>query len=386
MDIVYKALFLTDNFRSLELKTETSALKLSRIISIICCFVSGRIHLHDEILSICASRATVLTSDRNRSPRAHRFFPVSGLILLAVIVCGCALPSYETGLDEILAKEGIDNRVRYGYRCTAGAHRGASEEHRENTVAALETADKAGKYAFIEFDVQYSKDRRIVVYHDKRLLRLYGNFSAIGNTTYAELSRITHGEIAAYDEVIGILGKKLNIEIKSQGDNQEDYRLVDEIIADIKTRKRDNDVLISSISSDLIKYVNRKYPAIPTGQVVWLTSSTYLHFDGLTEKLYEDINATQADYLMLHAANLRNIDDLLKFKPKGVTIVFWDFDDTMYIVHKDFSDRLWGESGIRIFFKFLRYKFVSGFQRFIAKGKRPKETMGKVNFYASNKD
>jgi glycerophosphoryl diester phosphodiesterase len=256
----------------------------------------------------------------------------------------------------------------------------------ENTVAALETADKAGKYAFIEFDVQYSKDRRIVVYHDKRLLRLYGNFSAIGNTTYAELSRITNGEIAAYDEVIGTLEKKLNIEIKSQGDNQEDYRLVDDIIADIKTRKRDNDVLISSISSDLIKYVNRNYPAIPTGQVVWLTSSTYLHLDGLTEKLYEDINATQADYLMLHAANLRNIDDLLKFKPKGVTIVFWDFDDTMYIVHKDFSDRLWGESGIRIFFKFLRYKLVSGFQRFMAKDKRSGETMGTVSFCALNKD
>jgi len=170
-------------------------------------------------------------------------------------------------------------------------------------------------------------------------------------------------QIAAYDEIIGILRKKLNIEIKSQGDNQEDERLVDEIIADIQTRKRDNDVLISSISSDVIKYVNRNYPDIPTGQVFWLTSSTYLHFNGLTKKLYEDISATQADYLMLHVANLRNIDDLLKFKPKGKTIMFWDFDDTIYIVHKDMSDRLWGDSGIRTFCQFVRYKLVSLFQR-----------------------
>ena len=230
-------------------------------------------------------------------------------------------------------------------------------------MAALKAADKNSKYAFIEFDVQYSRDRRIVVYHDKRMLRLYGNLRAIGNTTFAELSKITRGEIAAYDEVIGILKKKLNIEIKSQGDNQEDERLVDEIIADIQARKRDNDVLISSISSNVIKYVNRNYPNIPTGQVFWLTSSTYLHFDGLTKKLYEDISATQADYLMLHVANLRNIDDLLKFKPKGKTIVFWDFDDTIYIVHKDISDRLWGDSGIRTFCQFLRYKLVSAFQR-----------------------
>jgi hypothetical protein len=122
--------------------------------------------------------------------------------------------------------------------------------------------------------------------------------------------------------------------------------------------------MISSISSDVIKYVNRNYPNIPTGQGFWLTSSTYLHFDGLTKKLYEDISATEADYLMLHVANLRNIDDLLRFKPKGKTIVFWDFDDTIYIVHKDISDRLWGDSGIRTFCQFVRYKLVSAFQRF----------------------
>ena len=275
---------------------------------------------------------------------------------------GCAMPPYIKSLDEILEREGINNRILYGYRCTAGAHRGASEEYRENTVAALKAADKNSEYAFIEFDVQYSKDRRIVVYHDKRMLRLYGNLSAIGNSTFAELSKITYGEIAAYDEVIGILRKKLNIEIKSRGDHQEDERLVDEIIADIQDRKRDNDVLISSISGDVIKYVNQIYPDIPTGQVFWLTSSTYLHFDALTKKLYEEIRATQADYLMLHVANLRNIDDLLKFKPRGKTIVFWDFSDTIYIVHKDLSDRLWGDSGIKTFFQFVRYKFVSAFQ------------------------
>ena len=287
---------------------------------------------------------------------------VSALILLVVMVSACAMPPHLKNLDEILEQEGIGNRVRYGYRCTAGAHRGASKEHRENTIAALKAADQNSKYAFIEFDVQYSKDRRIVVYHDKRMLRLYGNMRAIGNTTFAELSEITHGEIAAYDQVIGILKKKINIEIKSRGDNQEDERLVDAIINDIKARKRDKDVLISSISSDVIKYVNRKYPDIPTGQVFWLTSSTYLHFDGLTKKLYEDISATRADYLMLHIANLRNLEDLLRFKPRGKTIVFWDFDDTMYIVHKDLSDRLWGDSAIRTFFQFVQYKLASAFQ------------------------
>ena len=326
-------------------------------------FVSCGIFLQDARFSISASRAAGSAFGRNLPPKEHRFFPVFALILLAATVTACSMPPYTASLDEILEQEGMGNRVRYRYRCTAGAHRGASEEHRENTVTALKAADKSSKYAFIEFDVQYSKDRRIVVYHDKRMLRLFGSIRAIGNTTFAELSELTCGEIATYNEVIGILRKKLNIEIKSQGDKQEDERLINEIIADIQTRKRDNDVLISSISKDIIKYVNRNYPNIATGQVFWLTSSTYLHFDVLTKRLYEDIGATQADYLMLHVANLRNIDDLLKFKPWGKTIVFWDFDDTMYIVHKDFSDRLWGDSGIKTFCQFVRYEFVSAFQR-----------------------
>jgi glycerophosphoryl diester phosphodiesterase len=343
--------------------TKKTVLILRRFVFIIRPFVSRGIFLQVEISYIRASGAAGSAFDQNRSPEKHRFFQISALTLLLAIVTGCGMPAYITSLDEILEQEGRNNRARYGYRCTAGAHRGASEEHRENTLAALKAADENSRYAFIEFDVQYSKDRRIVVYHDKRMLRLYGNMRPIGDTTFAELSRITSGEIAAYDEVIGILRKKLNIEIKSQGDNQEDERLVDEIIADIRTRKRDNDILISSISSDVIKYVNRKYPDIASGQVFWLTSSTYLHFNGLTKKLYEDIGSTQADYLMLHVANLRNIDDLLKFKPKGKAIMFWDFDDTIYIVHKDLSDRLWGDSGIRTFCQFVRYKLVSPFQR-----------------------
>ena len=355
---------LIKNIRSLEFMTAKAVSIFCRLVPIIRCFLLRGIILQNEILYIRANGSAASGAQGIQAPQKLLSLSFCALILLSAMVSGCSMPPYVASLDEILEQQGINHRFRYGYRCTAGAHRGASEEHKENTMAALKAADQNSRYAFIEFDVQYSKDRRIVVYHDKRMLRLYGNLRAIGNTTFAELSKITRGEIAAYDEVIGLLSKKLNIEIKSQGNHQEDERLVDEIIADIQFRERENDVLISSISSDVIKYVSQKYPYIPTGQVFWLTSSTYLPFDALTKKLYQDISAAQADYLMLHVANLLNIEDLLKFKPRGKTIVFWDFDDTMYIVHKDFSDRLWGDSAIRTFYQFLRYKLVSAFQRF----------------------
>jgi len=39
-----------------------------------------------------------------------------------------------------------------------------------------------------------------------------------------------------------------------------------------------------------------------------------------------------ADYLMLHGINLRNYESLMRLKPADKTLVFWMFDDQMYVV------------------------------------------------------
>lgn len=267
-----------------------------------------------------------------------------------------ALPPYMTDLWDVIEFEiGEDEVTVPPYRCSIGAHRGASVEYLENTLLALKTADQNPRYAFIEFDVQYSKDHQIVVFHDQRLFRLFRHLGAIDNLTYEQLHEISNGEIALYGDVMDVLKKKVNIEIKSQGDEVEDRKLADEIIADLEKRKRTGNVMISSISGELIAYINQKYPQIPTGQIYWLTSSTYLHLEFLTERLYKDFNQSQADYLMLHVANFRNIHDLLALKPKGKTIMFWDFDDHMYLVHQSSSDRVWGNSILSEYLEKLRF-------------------------------
>lgn len=283
--------------------------------------------------------------------------------LSGAIHSGCALSPAAMSLGKILEKEiGSENDAFSGYRCTAGAHRGDSKNYKENTLVALKAANDNPKYAFVEFDVQYSADGKIVVFHDKRLLRIFGSLRTVGKTSFAELTDLSEGEIAPYEAVMDVLDdKKVNVEIKSQGDPDEDIRLADHIIADVRARGRTDDVMISSISGDVIRYVNRMYPEIRTGQIFWLSASTYLHFDSLTERLYRKITDTRADYLMLHVANLRNIESLIKLKPHGKTIVFWDFDDAIYLVHKNFSDRLWGDSGIRTIYEDLKYRLFSLF-------------------------
>lgn len=291
--------------------------------------------------------------------------------LAMLVAAGCATPPMPSAdghtwgwpqsphtatLHSVIRHEiGRDTCSLPDYRCTLGAHRGASVAYRENTLAAMQAAEADPSYAFVEFDVQYTRDNQIILFHDRTLLRLFGSLRSVRNATYAELADLTDGMIARYEEAMSLLTKRVNVEIKSQGDKAEDQRLVDAIVADVRARGRAGNVMISSISADVVRYVKHTYPDMATGQIFWLTASTYIHLDGLTERLYRQFGESHADYLMLHVANLRNIEDLIKLKPPDKTIIFWDFDDHLYLVHKGFSDRLWGtellfELGHRLYY------------------------------------
>ena len=276
----------------------------------------------------------------------------------AILITSCALPRHAIDLQTVM-----DNAPRqdengpFGYRCTMGAHRGDSTSYVENTPQAIRAARNNPKYAFIEFDVQYSADNQAVVFHDANLLRVFGHIKKVSDSTYEELCTLSDNQIATYEQIMNLTdGKPVNIEIKSQGDEAEDRQLIDYVVADVKTRKIENRVLISSISEEAVKYVKQQYPEIAAGQIFWLKASTYLPFDFLTEGLYRQINESKADYILLHRVNLLNLKDLIKLKPQDKTLVFWDFGDTMYVVHKDLSDRMWGDSGTQTLFDWLHYK------------------------------
>ena len=138
--------------------------------------------------------------------------------------------------------------------------------------------------------------------------------------------------------------KHINIEIKSSGNMTKDKNLIDQIVYDLQNRNITNQVMISSISVDVVTYINQNYPSFKTGLIYWINPSTYIPFDFLTEQLFQDLNKAGASYLILHVTNLHNLEDLIKLKPKDKTIIFWNFDDKMYLVHKDPSDIVWGKS------------------------------------------
>jgi glycerophosphoryl diester phosphodiesterase len=72
------------------------------------------------------------------------------------------------------------------------AHRGASAYAPENTLAAFELAQRMGATE-IELDVRFSRDRQIVVCHDRVLTRFGYPDLAISDLTLNELLELDMG-------------------------------------------------------------------------------------------------------------------------------------------------------------------------------------------------
>lgn len=229
------------------------------------------------------------------------------------------------------------------YEVILGAHRGDSVEYIENTKSAIQAAVDNPKYQFIEFDVRFTKDRKPVVFHDSTLLRTQRKLYKLEDLTYEELLDLSDYHIPLYEEVIDAIGdtKKINVEIKSTGDIGLDGELVDFVVRHARDGGYLENVMISSISRDVVRYVSKEYPMIKSGQVFFITSSAYFGSDTLTNRIYDEVNETGADYLLLHGLNIRNLDNLLELKPEEKTIAIWYFNNEIYIVKKDETDGLW---------------------------------------------
>ena len=72
------------------------------------------------------------------------------------------------------------------------AHRGASGYAPENTMAAFELALRMGATE-VETDVQFTKDRKVVIFHDTNLDRITSGKGRVSNHTLEELRRLDAG-------------------------------------------------------------------------------------------------------------------------------------------------------------------------------------------------
>jgi glycerophosphoryl diester phosphodiesterase len=144
-------------------------------------------------------------------------------------------------------------------------HKGASKTEPENSLKAFKRAIEL-EADFIELDVQFSKDRKIVVFHDYDIKSLTGEEVYINKMTVDELKQYDIGEgesIPTLGEVIALTNGKigLQIELKEVGTGIVVIDMIRE--ADLI----DSTILSSFIHNELLE-IQKVEPRIRLGALI----------------------------------------------------------------------------------------------------------------------
>ncbi|MDM4017545.1 glycerophosphodiester phosphodiesterase family protein [Roseiconus lacunae] len=135
------------------------------------------------------------------------------------------------------------------------AHRGASILAPENTMAAYRRAIDDGA-DWIEIDVQETADGRVVVVHDKDLMKLAGNPIKIWESSFDQLSSIDIGShldakfsaerVATLTDVLRLCKDQIgvNIELKYYGHDQ---HLEERVVRIVEAEGMDDQVMVMSL-------------------------------------------------------------------------------------------------------------------------------------------
>ena len=160
------------------------------------------------------------------------------------------------------------------------AHRGASAVAPENTLAAFRAA-LAVPADLIELDVRFSRDRALVVFHDRLLDRATDGTGPVNARTLAELKKLDAGarfssafageRIPTLEEVIALLlprALRLFIEIKIDG-GEESVRdeLVPAVVGLIGEKGFRSRATVASFDRQSLRISKRLDPDLPAGLI-----------------------------------------------------------------------------------------------------------------------
>ncbi len=152
------------------------------------------------------------------------------------------------------------------------AHRGASNDAPENTLAAVRLAWEKDADA-VEVDVHYSKDNRIMVIHDKDTKRTSGVKLVVRESLANELRNLEVGsfkypqfvdeKIPFLEEVIETLpaDKTLFIEVKT------DTTILPYLVEQISTSPKKDQLVVISFDFEVVTGMKKLLPETP---VYWL--------------------------------------------------------------------------------------------------------------------
>lgn len=214
------------------------------------------------------------------------------------------------------------------------AHRGIFDNEKivENTLESFQKAIEC-HYA-IEFDVQLTKDNRLVVFHDDDLKRLANRNDIVQNMDSSELTRIkllnTNQTIPYLKDVLTLNHNQvlMDIEIKPT------KRIKETVSYLMKELTKEKNYVIISFDPRIIRYIKKNYPKVETGLLI------HSKYDSFIKKVllqsHMILKYTKCDFVSV-SKKLYNQKNWKK-KIDGYPIFLWTIKDPKEIdYHNDIT-------------------------------------------------
>jgi glycerophosphoryl diester phosphodiesterase len=223
------------------------------------------------------------------------------------------------------------------------AHRGASFDAPENTLAAEKLAWQQGADA-VETDIFLSKDGKLAVSHDKNTKRTAGRDAEIVELTMAELKQLDAGSwkgaqfagerIPLLEEQIALIppGKRMFVEIK----------IGPEIVPELKrvlakTGASEKNITIISFKYETLQEVRKQLPHLKTEWLVGYKKpnpkAPSATPQPTLDEVIRDAKAAKLTGLDLQSTWPLTAADTKKIKDAGLELHVWTVDDPAVAKH-----------------------------------------------------
>ena len=189
-----------------------------------------------------------------------------------------------------------------------GGHRGSQKKAHENTIESFSAAISDGA-DFIEFDVRYSKDLKLIIHHDPAL-----KGHILKEMNYEEIIKLSESlgyKVPLLEDVLELCkGKiKLDIEIKEPETTEE---TIEKTLLSFKP----DEFITTSFHDSVLTKINNNFKELKKG----------LLFDDTTKKdLRTRILNLEPDFVLPDCNNFDfTVNDLIPSLPFETEAVYWN--------------------------------------------------------------
>jgi len=216
------------------------------------------------------------------------------------------------------------------------AHRGDASKFPENTIEAFEAAQIAGANG-VELDVHFTKDKKLVVYHDYHLGNPDNGKGIISQVTLEYINSLSiqnSCHIPTLEEVFFKFGKTLHYELEIKAFS---FDALQEIIELVQRYQLEDKIEFTSSHPYILSHLKQQYPSLITGYFSapkpdWMDITLYRTLciaeattGGLDVLHYPAhlidtsiVNQAHDAGLLVHSANCDQIEDFSKAIKSGV--------------------------------------------------------------------